>query len=184
LAVILPLDALGRRICILGRSTAGKSTLAQVLAAKLDAPAVYLDQFAFLPHSDWELRPPAEFTALHDAAIDGDAWVIEGNYSRLMPQRLERATGIILLDPPRLPALFRYIRRSLLERGRPGALEGGRDSVKWLMIRHIAFVQNVEKYRDTLRTLDLPFVDIRSMRALNQLYSVWELGDFTRDVRR
>ena len=52
-------------------------------------------------------RAADEFTALHDAAIMEQRWVIEGNYSRLLTQRLERATGFILLDAPATISLYR-----------------------------------------------------------------------------
>jgi hypothetical protein len=55
---------------------------------------------------------------------------MDGNYSRrCLPQRLERATGIILLDVPTVTSLVRYLRRSWFERNRRGFLEGGKDHV-------------------------------------------------------
>src|SRR5690606_26129121 len=38
----------------------------------------------------------------------------KGNYSRLLPQRLEKATGFILLDIPTTTSLYRYFRRCWL----------------------------------------------------------------------
>jgi hypothetical protein len=65
---------------------------------------------------------------------------MDGNYSVCMPQRFRRATGLILLDISTPASLLRYFRRTLLETKRHGALEGGRDSIKWDMIHHIAVV--------------------------------------------
>ncbi|MGV0817785.1 hypothetical protein [Martelella sp. AMO21009] len=93
---MLDLDSLGTRIVVLGPSNAGKSTLAVALSRKLDIAAIHLDQFQHLPNTDWKPRPEAEFARLHDDAIMGERWVMDGNYSRLMPQRLARATGAIL----------------------------------------------------------------------------------------
>ncbi|WP_413771104.1 hypothetical protein [Lichenihabitans sp. PAMC28606] len=72
---------------------------------------IHLDQLYHLPHTDWVSRPEDEFAALHDAAIMGPRGVIDGNYSRLLPQRLQRATGFVLLDVPTSVSLYRYIRR-------------------------------------------------------------------------
>src|SRR5262249_49611569 len=85
---------------------------------------------------------------LHDAAITGERWVIDGNYSKCMTQRFLRATGLILLDISTPASLFRYYRRTIFERERVGALEGGRDSIKWGMIHHIAVVapKNRKRY--------------------------------------
>ena len=63
---------------------------------------------------------------------------MDGNYTRCLPQRLARATGLILLDTPTAVSLIRYVRRCWFERERHGSLDGGRDSVKWAMVRHIA----------------------------------------------
>ena len=131
------LDTLGPRICILGPSNSGKSTLADAIAAKQGLEPIHLDRLYHLPHTDWQPRPAGEFLTLHDAAIAGERWVMDGNYSSCLPQRLARATGLILLDLSTPLSLWRYARRTWFERDRRGALDGGRDSVKWSMIRHI-----------------------------------------------
>lgn len=114
----MQLPELGRRICILGPSNSGKSTLANAIARKCGLLAIHLDQLHHLLGTDWQPRPADEFTALHDQAILGDAWVMDGNYSKCMPQRFRRATGVILLDVATPLSLFRYARRCLS--GRPG----------------------------------------------------------------
>lgn len=83
-------------------------------------PAIHLDQLQHLPDTDWEPRPEAEFRCLHDAAILGEAWIIDGNYSRLMPQRIARATGIVLLNDRRWANFARYLRRTLFQKARAG----------------------------------------------------------------
>jgi adenylate kinase family enzyme len=160
----MTLDDLGPRICIMGPSGSGKSTLAQAIARHCGLSPVHLDQLHHLPNTDWVPRPAQEFAALHDAAILGEGWVMEGNYSRLLPQRLGRATGFILLDVDVALGLYRYIRRCWFERDRHGALEGGRDSVKWGMIRHIATttLANRRRYRHQFDALGLPKVRLAS----------------------
>ena len=133
----MTLDVLGPRIAILGPPGAGKSTLARAVGRKLGLPVVHLDQLQHYPDTDWQMRPEAEFIALHDEAIAQSCWLIDGNYSRCLPRRLDRATGVIRIDISTLTSLYRYLRRSWFETGRAGALVGGRDSVKWLMIHHI-----------------------------------------------
>ena len=168
----MTLDVLGPRICILGPSNSGKSTLAVAVARSRDLVPVHLDQLRHLPNTDWIMRPEADFIALHDAAIRGERWVMDGNYSMCMPKRLERATGLILLDLPPLVSLFRYMRRSLLERARHGALEGGSDSVKWEMIHHIAVVspRNTERYAAMIDRIELPKIKLMTPRDLAAFY--------------
>ena len=173
----MQLADLGERICILGPSNSGKSTLAEAIARKRGLEVVHLDLFYHRPNTDWELRPTDEFVALHDAAITGKRWVIDGNYSNCMPQRFLRATGSILLDISTPASLFRYCRRTLFERERVGALEGGRDSIKWDMIYHIAVVtpKNRKRYASMFHDIDLPKVRLTSIRAIKQCYQWWGL---------
>lgn len=171
------LSELGDRICILGPSNSGKSTLADAIARKRDLAIVHLDQLFHLPNTDWEARPRDEFIALHDAAIAGERWVMDGNYSVGMPQRFRRATGLILLDISTHASLLRYFRRTLLERERRGALEGGHDSIKWDMIHHItvATPKNRHRYRAMFEQLDLPKVQLSSPRAIKECSREWGL---------
>lgn len=173
----MQLSELGRRIAILGPSNSGKSTLANAIARQCGLPAIHLDQLHHLPGTDWKPRPAGEFTALHDEAILGDAWVMDGNYSRCVPQRFRRATGIILLDISTPLSLFRYARRCLSGGTRAGALEGGRDHIKWEMIHHIAIVTpaNRRRYTELYRQIQLPKIRLASVRAIDQCYRQWGL---------
>ena len=175
---MVTLSELGDRVCIMGPSNSGKSTLAEAIARKNHTPAVHLDLLYHLPGTDWEPRPFAEFQRLHDAAIQAPRWVIDGNYSQLLPQRLARATGWILLDISTPLSLVRYLRRSLSSRGRIGAIEGGKDSVKWNMLRHITSTtrKNRNRYAELQHTIELPKVHLVSARQIKACYSDWGLN--------
>ncbi|MBA4048328.1 MAG: AAA family ATPase [Sphingomonas sp.] len=142
------LNDLGPRLCIMGPSNSGKSTLAAAIGRARGLPVVHLDQLHHQPHTDWVPRPHDAFVALHDAAISAPTWVIEGNYSRTVPQRLNRATGLILLDLNTLGCLARYLRRTLFENDRRGGLDGARERVTWAMVHHIAIVQRHSRRRN------------------------------------
>jgi adenylate kinase family enzyme len=171
------LSELGERICILGPSNSGKSTLAGAIAKKTGLKPIHLDQLHHLPNTNWQPRPPDEFVALHDQAIAGDRWVMDGNYSKLFPLRFQRATGVILLDVSTGASLFRYLRRSIFQKRRIGALEGELDSVKLSMLHFIVAVTpgNRRRYQEAYQQLQLPKVYLPSMRAINALYRHWQL---------
>lgn len=174
----LPLAELGQRIMVCGPSSAGKSTLAVALGAKLGLPVIHLDVLSHLPNTDWVQRPEPEFHALHNAAILGEAWIIDGNYSVILPQRLKRATGIVLLADNRAANFSRYLRRTVLEAGqRAGSLSGGQDSIKWDMVRWILW-DSPRSQRNLQRRLPnagLPIVRTNSMAEVKALYSAWGL---------
>lgn len=170
------LSAFGRRIMILGPSNSGKSTLAVAVGEKLGIPAVHLDQLRHLPHTNWRERPDGEFAALHDAAILGPEWVMEGGYSKLMAPRLERATGIVVITDSLARRYRRYFYRSLFQRKRAGALPGEQDSVSWKMVHWLWKTRRaVEKYRDIAERSGLPHVFVDNQRALQALYRAWGL---------
>ncbi|MDE1162708.1 MAG: AAA family ATPase [Acidobacteriaceae bacterium] len=171
------LAELGDRICILGPSGSGKSTLACAIARKRGLTAIHLDQMHHESGSNWVPRPYAEFQQLHDEAITGERWVMDGNYSKLFPQRFARATGMILLDVSTATSLLRYVRRSLFERERAGALEGGFDSVKWNILHHILAVspKNRRRYAAIYEQVSLPKLRLDSPRALAVCYREWGL---------
>lgn len=173
LATPTGLAALGPRICILGPSGSGKSTLGVAIGRRQALPVVHLDQLHHLPGTEWVPRPAEDFLALHDAAIAADRWVMEGNYTRLLPQRLARATGLILLDVNAPTSLFRYVRRCWFERNRAGTLEGARDRVRWAMLHHIAGPsrRNRRRYAAIFAEAALPKRALRSPRALAAFYA-------------
>lgn len=164
------LGDLGPRICILGPSNSGKSTLADMIARSRGHAPIHLDQLYHLPNTDWRPRPVEEFVTLHDAEIADERWVMDGNYSRCMQQRFARSTGVILLDVSTVTSLVRYLRRSWGKRDRIGGLDGGADSVKWDMIRHIvgAGRENRRRYRSMLAGVSTPTIELTSLRQITR----------------
>lgn len=173
----MQLSELGHRICILGPSNSGKSTLADAIARKCDLKAVHLDTLYHLPNTDWKPRPTQEFIHLHDREITGERWVIDGNYTKCLPQRLSRATGLILLDVSTVFSLMRYFNRTLFEGQRHGGLEGATERITWDMIRHIAIVtpRKRKDYAGMFERLRLPKVRLSSINAIKQQFDVWGL---------
>lgn len=130
-----------RRVLVLGCPGAGKSTLARSLGEALSLPVVHLDKLWW--KSGWINRTEGEFDALLDAVLLGEEWVIDGNYLRTLPRRLERCDAVVLLDYPRRGCLLRALRRILTWRGRtrpdmaadcPERLDG--EFVRWIWEFH------------------------------------------------
>lgn len=171
-----PLASLGRRIMVLGPTNSGKSTLAVAMAEKLDIPAIHLDRLQHLPNTNWQMRPEDEFAALHDQVILEPSWIIDGGYSRLAPQRVRRATGIVVIDADLVTRYWRYFYRTLFQRSRAGALEGEQDSLTWWMLRWLWKSRNAAaKYRQLVVASGLPHVFAGSAEELNRLYALWDL---------
>jgi adenylate kinase family enzyme len=134
------MNRLGNRICIIGPSASGKSTLAKNLSEKLNGPVLHMDMIAHVPGSNWERRPLEETRILHDEFIQKDQWVIEGQYSYLLPQRLERADTLILLNCNRFRSLWNFIRRHRKDE-HCGDLENAERKFSWKMVRWILWAR-------------------------------------------
>jgi len=172
---IPPLADFGVRIMINGPSNAGKSTLGDAIARKLAIRVVHLDRLSHEEQGTWVPRDKTEFHALHDAAITADSWVVDGNYTEIMPQRFARATGVVVIDDHFLLRYLRYFNRTLLQRQRVGGLESDRDALSWAMIAWIWKTRNAEKYRVAARDSGLPVVICRNQAELHALYDAWGL---------
>lgn len=175
---MLSLDELGSRICILGPSNSGKSTLASSISIHQRLPCIHLDQLYHQPNSNWVPRPYTDFQQLHDNAIQNERWIIDGNYTNLFPQRASKATGLILLDVSTKISLYRYFRRCLFEKNHLGALEGNQDSIKWNMIKHIAITtpKNRQRYQEIFINSSLPKIQLRSPKELEEAYRYWKIS--------
>lgn len=104
-------SALGERILVVGASCSGKSTLAQELASRCDLEFVELDALFWEP--GWQ-EPDAEvFGERIRAALQGQRWVVAGNYLRhTMPLTWPQAETVIWLDLPLAQTIWRIGRRS------------------------------------------------------------------------
>ena len=111
-----------RRICILGNSGAGKSTLAAALGDVSGLPVVHLDRIFWNP--GWIEAPEAEVRAAMTAAAENDAWIIDGNFKKTLPQRLEKADLVIYIDYNPIFCLWRVLWRMLRRKIRPDMADG------------------------------------------------------------
>ncbi len=103
------------RIAVVGTSGSGKSTLARRLAARLGAPAIELDALNWGPGwLDSSKADPDAFARRVSAAVAGEHWVTDGNYSGVLPIILRRASDVVWLDFDRSVVMRRVVLRSLL----------------------------------------------------------------------
>jgi adenylate kinase family enzyme len=102
-----------RRVVILGPSNAGKSTLAVRLGEVLGIPVYHLDVLYWRP--GWVAPLDSEWEARLRRVIESEAWIVDGNFTQSLPERLSAADTIIYLDLPRYVCLGRALKRRLME---------------------------------------------------------------------
>lgn len=102
-----------KRIVVLGRGGAGKSTLAQQLGAILGAHVTELDSVFWRPGP----QPIAEsqWTRIQNRLVAKDRWIIDGDlgpYDAHLARRLRAADTVVILDFPLWRCIWRTLRRS------------------------------------------------------------------------
>ena len=102
------------RIVVIGTAGAGKTTLAQAIAARLDLPHIELDAVNWQAGwHDLDRHDPEEFVRRVRAAIQAGAWVTDGNYGSVRDMLWRRSTHLVWLDYERRVVMVRVIARSL-----------------------------------------------------------------------
>src|ERR1700723_1080874 len=93
------------RITIVGLPASGKTALAKIISKKLSIPHIHIDRFWLEAggRKGSMDTPNIERVSAHVrdetmAAIVGESWVSDGNYSQLQPEIARRADIIIFLD--------------------------------------------------------------------------------------
>lgn len=126
-----------RRITIIGPPGSGKSTLAHQLGQRLDLPVHHLDRLFWWP--GWVMAPRHEYIAEVERLIAEARWIIDGNYTSTLPQRLERADAVIFLQPNRWKSLYRVVLRTLKHHGqtRPDMPENCPERFSWEFLRYV-----------------------------------------------
>ena len=126
-----------KRILIIGCGGSGKSTLARALGSKLKLPVIHLDQLWW--KEGWQNVSVDDFDAKLSAVLARDRWIIDGNYSRTMEQRLERCDTIVYLDFSRWTCLWGMCQRVLGNYGkvRPDMSAGCPERFDWEFVRWI-----------------------------------------------
>ena len=125
-----------QRIAIIGPGGSGKSRLANELGRRLDLPVTHLDDLFWKP--GWVEADRDEWEALNRELVQGERWILDGNYGGTMEIRLEAADTIVFLDLPPLLCIWRVLRRR------------GRDEPASAR-RFLEFVAYIWRYRRTRR---------------------------------
>jgi len=112
------------RILVIGCPGAGKSTLARQLRETLSLPLIHLDSLFWLP--GWKQREKEEFDALLLEELKKPKWIIDGNFGRTLPLRLQYCDTVIFLDFGRFACVRGVLKRVLTHYGktRPDMGEG------------------------------------------------------------
>ena len=87
-----------KKIIVIGCPGSGKTTFAENLRDKTGLPLYYLDSIWHKPDKTHISRD--DFDTRLSEILGEDSWIIDGNYQRTMPRRMEACDTVILFDLP------------------------------------------------------------------------------------
>lgn len=99
------------RFNVVGTSGSGKSTFAKMLATKLGYRYIEMDAIFWGPN--WYWPPDEEFFPKLEKALEGDNWVVDGNYTRTIPIKWRHPITVIWIDLPFTTTLLQATKRAL-----------------------------------------------------------------------
>jgi adenylate kinase family enzyme len=126
-----------KKIVLIGSGGSGKSTLARKLGEVLKIDVYHLDAILWKP--GWVATPKNEQIAIQEKLINGDTWVIDGNYGGTMDIRLQAADTIIFISLSRWICLYRVLKRSFQYRNkeREDMAEGCEERINYQFIKWV-----------------------------------------------
>jgi adenylate kinase family enzyme len=162
------------KIQIIGYSGAGKSTLAVKLAKHYDIPFIHLDNVHFF--DAWQERPLEEENQIVRAFLsENESWVIDGNYSRVAPERFAQSDLTIFLNYNRIYCYWKSLQRYWKNRGKSrsscGCIEKfDREFQRWILIDGRTKARR-KNHRSNLQKTPGRQVMFKNVRQLNRWLS-------------
>ena len=135
------------RVNVIGTSGSGKTTFGRELASILKIPFIELDALYWGP--DWREPTDSVLFSRLTAALAGESWVLDGNYSRTTDIKWEHVDAVIWLDYsfPRTTAqaVKRAVSRIVSQEELwPGT--GNRESIQKLFSRDSILLWTIQTY--------------------------------------
>ncbi|UCD76715.1 MAG: hypothetical protein JSV91_07265 [Phycisphaerales bacterium] len=179
-----------KRIWIVGHSGSGKSAVADRLAAHLGIEPTHLDEIHWLP--GWKERSPEEEIEIVRPIVARDRWVIEGNYTPVREQFIDRTELNVWLYLPLRITFPRVLKRTFKRAlHKELSCNGNRESLaKAFFTRDSILLWTLQMDRWRRRTLteeleDLPHVRFSNQRDVDRwLTSVAATGRFASSTER
>lgn len=167
-------DALSR-VIVIGTAGAGKTTLAAALSGLLGIPHIELDAIHWGP--DWTPLEHGAFRAQVEVMLEGDRWIVDGNYRSVRDLVWSRATAVVWLNYSFARAYWRVLKRTLQRIITREELFGGnvetfraqflsRESLLWWVIK--SHHRNRRIYRDLFESHAFPQLKLIELRDPHQ----------------
>jgi adenylate kinase family enzyme len=135
------------RVAVIGPAGAGKSRLAGELGLRLGLRVVHLDELYWRP--GWIATPAADWEALQRRIMRDPSWVVDAQHDDILPDWLEVADTVVLLDVSPFRCLWRAARRRRTDEPSPGVPRGSAPAPAHRAL--VKFARGQWNYRRRLR---------------------------------
>jgi len=131
-----------KRILVIGSGGSGKSTLSVKLGATLGIEVFHLDKLYW--SAGWIESERNKWQSIVEELLVREQWIIDGNFSGTLQQRIESCDTIVFLDLSRALCLWRILKRRLHYRhgGRPDMAEGCNER---LNLEFVSWILNYQR---------------------------------------
>jgi adenylate kinase family enzyme len=138
-------------------------------------PVVHLDKLFW--KSGWVQSAREEFYGRLQDALEGSAWIMDGNYGSSLPLRLQYCDQVICFDLPRAACMWGILSRAVRYRGqnRPDMGDGCPEKIDLEFIRYTWRFNKTEgsRLRELLDGCGKPVVSFRSHREARKYLKVF-----------
>lgn len=159
------------RIVIFGKPGSGKTTFAFALSLKLKIPLYHLDKYFY--ESKWVERDYNEFLRLQKHLVAQENWIIDGNNTKSLEMRYQRATVILYFCYPWWQVLWRIFKRRFFSQKNPmidDRAVGCPETIRWSLLKYtLTYEKRLSLLLTTLRKKysSIPFYIISSDKELS-----------------
>ncbi|MBP3597402.1 MAG: hypothetical protein J6J60_08420 [Clostridia bacterium] len=160
------------RICIIGGSGTGKTTLSNNLSKELNIAVCHIDGIHHL--KNWEIRDKNERDKIILIKTEQDKWIMDGTYRSTLEQRLKKADTVIYLDYSTFTQVIGVLKRFIKNHGKekeeiPGCKEQMTWKFFWFVIKWRKNKRN--EILENLSKIDSSKIHIfKNRRQLNKWY--------------
>lgn len=131
-----------KKIIVLGCSGSGKSTLSKKLGEILNIRVIHLDKLYW--NENWVHVSLEEFDKRLDFEMSKESWIIDGNFGRTIPKRLERCDTVIYLDYKRRVCIRGALKRFITNFGKTRS-DMGKGCIEKIDIEFLSWIWNFNK---------------------------------------
>ena len=156
------------RVLVIGGNGAGKSYFTAKLSEKTGLPAVHLDKLFW--RENWQSVSREEFDALLVSELEKEKWIIDGNYQRTLPRRLDYADTVFRFDFSTVRCVFGVLGRVIRNYGktRPDIGGGNRERIDLVFLKDVVSFRRRNKKKTDALLRDRPDVTVVTFRTRRQ----------------